>query len=139
MDSTTLFTILLIGIAAGMLSGLVGIGGGIVLVPALIYFLKYNQQQAQGSSLGVLVLPVVILGFLQYYTACKKAGTPIDFKVIGLLAMGFLIGGFFGGKIANRIDAELLKKLFSVILLYTAFKMLGVDQWLMRWIRSVGQ
>ena len=63
MDSTAIITILIIGIAAGVLSGLVGIGGGIILVPALIYFLKYNQHQAQGTSLGVLVLPVVFLGF----------------------------------------------------------------------------
>lgn len=137
MDSTAIITLLIIGIAAGVLSGLVGIGGGIILVPALIYFLKYNQHQAQGTSLGVLVLPVVFLGFYQYYTFCRQAGTPIDFTVIGLLAAGFVIGGLFGGKIAARLDAELMKKVFALILLYTAFKLLGFDQLIIRWLKQL--
>jgi len=137
MDSSAIITLLIIGIAAGVLSGLVGIGGGIILVPALIYFLKYNQHQAQGTSLGVLVLPVVFMGFYQYYTFCRKAGTPIDFAVIGLLAAGFVIGGLFGGKIAARLDTELMKKIFALILLYTAFKLLGFDQLIIRWIKQL--
>jgi len=136
MESSAIIILLAIGIIAGMLSGLVGIGGGILLVPALIYFLKYSQHQAQGTSLGVLVLPVVFLGFYQYYKFCLQANTPIDFKVIGILATGFVVGGLFGGKIAARLDADLMKKIFAVLLLYTAVKLLGLDQVLIRWIRQ---
>lgn len=137
METSAIITLLLIGIAAGVLSGLVGVGGGIILVPALIYFFHYNQHQAQGTSLGVLVLPVVILGFYQYYKFCRDAGTPIDFKVIGLLAAGFIFGGLFGGKIAARIDTEQMKKIFAVILFYTAFKLLGWDNLIITWLRQL--
>lgn len=132
-----LITLLVIGIVAGVLSGLVGIGGGIILVPAMVYFLKYSQHQAQGTSLGVLLLPVVFLGFYQYYIYCRNAGTPIDFRVIGLLAAGFVIGGFFGGKIAARLDTDLMKKIFALILIYTAIKLLGFDQALFRWVKQL--
>src|SRR5688572_32031495 len=100
MDSQLVITLILIGITAGILSGLVGVGGGIILVPALVFFLHYTQHQAQGTSLGVLTFPVVILGFLKYYTDCKRMGTPIDFRIIGILAIGFIIGGYFGSSIA---------------------------------------
>ena len=70
MDFQALTILTLIGLAAGILSGLVGVGGGIILVPALVYFLGYDQHQAQGTSLGVLTLPVVILAFLTYYKDC---------------------------------------------------------------------
>ena len=111
-----------------MLSGLVGVGGGIILVPALVFFLGYNQHQAQGTSLGVLVFPVVILGFLKYATELKKVGDPVDFRIIGLLAIGFLIGGYFGGSLAMKIDKELLKKIFAAILFYSAIKLLEWDK-----------
>src|SRR6186997_1052325 len=90
MTTQIILTVLIIGLAAGMLSGLVGVGGGIIMVPALIFFLNYNQHQAQGTSLGVLTLPVVIIASLYYYHQCKKMGTPMDLKVIGLLAIGFV-------------------------------------------------
>jgi len=137
METAMLITLLVIGIVAGVLSGLVGIGGGIILVPALVYFLKYSQHQAQGTSLGVLLLPVVFLGFYQYYIYCRNAGTPIDFRVIGLLAAGFVIGGFFGGKIAARLDTDLMKKIFALILIYTAIKLLGFDHALFRWVKQL--
>ena len=130
-------TALLIGLAAGMLSGLVGVGGGIIMVPALVFFLNYTQHQAQGTSLAVLTLPVVILASVYYYYECRKAGTPIDLKIVGLLAAGFLVGGFFGSKIALQINQELLKKIFAVILFYTAFKMLGWDMMIMRWVKGI--
>ena len=98
MTAQLIITVILIGLAAGMLSGMVGVGGGIILVPAMVFFLHYTQHQAQGSSLGVLVFPVVILGFLKYYHDCNKAGTPIDFKIIGLIAIGFVVGGYFGSR-----------------------------------------
>lgn len=129
--------LIFIGVAAGILSGLVGIGGGIILVPAMVYFLHYSQHQAQGTSLGVLSLPVVILAFLNYYFYGKKTGEPIDFKVIGILAAGFLVGGFAGSKIAVNIDKEVLKKIFAILLLYTAFKLLSWDAIIMRWFKNL--
>ena len=127
--------LILIGVAAGILSGLVGVGGGIILVPALVYFMKYSQHQAQGTSLGILCLPVVILAFLTYYQDTRKMGTPIDLKVIGIIAIGFLIGGYFGSHIAVRIDKDLLRKIFALILFYTAIKMLGWDKALINLFR----
>ena len=137
MPASELLLIIGIGLLAGVLSGLVGIGGGIVLVPALVYFLKYSQHQAQGTSLGVLMLPVVFLGFYQYYKFAQAQGTPIDLKVVGLLAVGFILGGLLGGKIATRIDGELMKKIFAVLMLYSAVKLLHWDQVVIRWIKSV--
>ena len=128
---------MLIGLAAGMLSGLVGVGGGIIMVPALVFFLNYTQHQAQGTSLAVLTLPVVILASVYYYHQCQNAGTPIDLKIVGLLAAGFLVGGFFGSKLALAINQELLKKIFAVILFYTAIKMLGWDSIFIKWIKGI--
>ena len=137
MTAQLVITVILIGLAAGMLSGMVGVGGGIILVPAMVFFLHYTQHQAQGSSLGVLVFPVVILGFLKYYHDCNKAGTPIDFKIIGLIAIGFVLGGYFGSSIALKIDKEMLKKIFAIILFYTAFKMLDWDSLIIRWVKNI--
>jgi uncharacterized membrane protein YfcA len=135
--TTEIIIVILIGLAAGVLSGLVGVGGGIILVPALVWFLHYSQHQAQGTSLGVLTFPVVILGFLKYYSDCKRMGTPIDFKIIGILAIGFVAGGFLGSTIALKIDKEALKKIFAIILFYTAFKMLEWDSVVIRWFKNL--
>ncbi len=129
--------VLFIGLAAGMLSGLVGIGGGIIMVPALVFFLNYTQHQAQGTSLAVLTLPVVILASVYYYSQCQKMGTPVDLKVVGLLCISFFAGAYFGSKLALAIDTETLKKIFAVILFYTAFKMLGWDSAIFKWIKSI--
>jgi uncharacterized protein len=136
MTAQLMLIIAIIGLLAGILSGLVGIGGGIILVPALVYFLHYTQHQAQGTSLGVLALPVVLIAFLKYYSDCKQMGTPIDFKIIGLLAIGFVVGGYLGSALALKLDKEILKRIFAVILIYTAFKMLSLDVILLRWVKS---
>jgi len=128
MGIQEIMILVMIGIAAGILSGLVGIGGGIILVPALVYFMQYNQHQAQGTSLGVLTFPVVILGFLTYYRDSKLSGAPIDFRVVALLATGFLAGALLGSNIAIRIDKIMLKKIFGVVMLITSLKMLGIDK-----------
>ncbi len=122
-------TLLIIGLLAGMLSGLVGVGGGIILVPCLVYFMHYSQHQAQGTSLGVLMFPVVALAFMYYYKSLQGTPHPIDFWVIGILAIGFVIGGMIGSNIALKIDQVLLKRIFGIALLYICFKML---QWDMR-------
>ncbi len=138
MDTQTIITILLIGLAAGVLSGLVGVGGGILVVPALVFFMHYTQHQAQGTSLGVLSFPVVLLGFLKYYYDGKKpGGDPLDLRVIGLIAVTFFIGAYFGSSLALKINQQMLKKFFAIMLLYTAFRMLEADKWLGNVIRKI--
>jgi uncharacterized protein len=123
MDIQTILIIILVGISAGMLSGLVGVGGGIIIVPALVYFIGFSQKTAQGTSLGLIMLPVGILGVLQYY----KQGH-VDYKVVGILAIGFLAGSFFGSKIALSISQDTLKKIFAVLMIIIAVKMLFFDK-----------
>ena len=137
MTGQLVITAIVIGLAAGVLSGLVGVGGGIIMVPALVFFMQYNQHQAQGTSLAVLTLPVVILASLAYYYDGKAQGSPIDLKIVGLLAIGFLVGGFFGSKMALAINQSLLKKIFAIILFYTAFKMLNWDAAIIKWVRGI--
>ena len=136
MHIQELIMIIIIGLAAGILSGLVGIGGGIIMVPALVFFMNYNQHQAQGTSLAVLTLPVVILGFLTYYQECRRMGTPIDLKVVALLALGFVVGALAGSKLAVKVDKELLKKIFAIVLLYAAIRLLSWDTQVIQWFKK---
>ena len=108
MDTQIILIVILIGAAAGMLSGLVGIGGGLIIVPALVYFLGMSQLSAQGTSLGMILLPVGILAVLTYY----KQGY-VDPKIVGLLAIGFVAGSYFGSKISLNLSQETLKKTFA--------------------------
>jgi uncharacterized membrane protein YfcA len=119
MGPQVLVWLVLIGLVAGMLSGLVGIGGGLVMVPAMVWLLGYSQHQAQGTSLAVLMLPVVFLAARDYY----KAGH-IDPKVVGVIAAAFVVGGYFGGKWALALPADQLRKVFGVILLLASIKLL---------------
>jgi len=123
MDTQMVLIIIVIGIAAGILSGLVGVGGGIIIVPALVYFVGFSQKTAQGTSLGLILLPVGILGVLQYY----KQGH-IDLKVVWILAIGFLIGGYLGSKIALSLSQETVRKIFAILMIVIAIKMLFIDK-----------
>jgi uncharacterized protein len=115
----TVLGLLLIGVAAGSLSGLVGIGGGIVIVPALVMGFGFSQHTAQGTSLAVLALPVVGLGAMTYY---RNGHMSIPTALI--IAAGFIIGGLFGGKIANALPVETIRRIFGGLLLLLAVKML---------------
>jgi uncharacterized protein len=128
MDLQTICILILIGMASGILGGMVGVGGGIIIVPALVYFLGFSQHTAQGTSLGLIMLPVGILGFIQYYNSCKISGQPIDFKIIGLLAVGFVAGSFFGSKLAISLSQETVKKIFAALMIVVAVKMLFFDK-----------
>jgi uncharacterized membrane protein YfcA len=123
MDTQIVLIIIMAGIAAGMLSGLVGVGGGLIIVPSLVYFIGFSQKTAQGTSLAMIMLPVGIFGVIQYY----KQGH-VDFKIVGLLAIGFLAGSFLGSKIALSISQEMLKKVFAVLMILIAIKMLFLDK-----------
>jgi len=123
MDIQSVLIVILTGIAAGMLSGLVGIGGGLVIVPALVYFLGFSQHTAQGTSLMMILLPVGVLAVINYY----KQGY-VDMKVVWLLAIGFIVGGYFGSKIAISLPQETVKKIFAVLMIAIAIKMLFLDK-----------
>jgi len=123
MDAQTIIILALIGIAAGILGGMVGVGGGIIIVPALVFFLGFTQKMAQGTSLGILLLPVGILGVIQYY----KQGY-IDMKVVVVISLGFLIGSFLGSKIALVLPQETVKKIFAGLMIVVAVKMLFFDK-----------
>lgn len=111
--------LLIIGLFSGALSGVLGIGGGLVIVPALIYFLKMTQHQAQGTTLALMLPPITLLSTYAYY----KAGH-IDFKVTIFVCLGFFVGGLFGGKLAVLLPTFILKKAFAILLIGVAINML---------------
>lgn len=123
MDTQTFLILICVGIAAGMLSGMVGVGGGIIIVPALIYFLGYSQMNAQGTSLALIMLPVGFLGVIQYY----KMGH-INYNIVMIIAVGFVLGSFFGSKFALSLPQETMKKTFAILMILIAIKMLFFDR-----------
>jgi uncharacterized membrane protein YfcA len=123
MSIQTILLLAIIGLAAGVLSGMIGIGGGIIIVPALVFILGFSQQQAQGTSLGLLLLPVGILAVFNYY----KQGF-IDVKVVGIMCVTFVLGGWLGSKLALSVPQETVKKIFAILLLVVAAKMLFFDK-----------
>jgi uncharacterized membrane protein YfcA len=115
----TIIYLIMIGLAAGFLGGMVGIGGGVLIVPALVLMLGLSQHNAQGISLAMLLFPVGLLGVINYY----KKGY-VDFKYAGLLAVGFLIGSFVGSKFSLSLPQETVKKIFAVVMILLALKLL---------------
>ncbi|MBU0534483.1 MAG: sulfite exporter TauE/SafE family protein [Candidatus Omnitrophica bacterium] len=108
-----------LGLFAGALSGVIGIGGGVIIVPALIFLFGLSQHQAQGTTLALLVPPIGILAAWTYY----KHGY-VDLKIASFICMGFFIGGLFGAKIATNLPSVVLEKVFGVALLLIALKMI---------------
>jgi len=115
--STILFLIG-IGLLAGILSGILGIGGGVVMVPLLL-LVGFSQHQAQGTSLAAMLPPVTLLAVLQY----SKSGH-VDWKMALVISATFIIGGLFGSKLAIAINEQLLKRVFGVLMLFIALKMI---------------
>lgn len=118
MNFSFLIGLLLIGLVAGYFSGLVGIGGGVIIVPALVLFFGFNQHTAQGTTLALLVPPIGILAVLSYY----KNGY-VDLKSAIIICVGFIIGGYLGGKMAIGISENVLRKAFSIMLIVLGIKM----------------
>ncbi len=109
---------LLLGALAGVLSGLIGIGGGILIVPALIYVFGFSQHMAQGTTLALMIPPIGILAALEYY----KSGN-VDLRVAVLICLGFVVGGYVGAKIAVGIPDAILKRIFGAILMLVSIRM----------------
>lgn len=120
MDTQTILILIAIGMSAGMLSGFVGIGGGVIIVPMLLVAFNMSQLQAQGTSLFVLLLPVGILAVHNYW---KTGNINWTFGVI--IAISFVIGGYFGSKLALRISPAIVKLVFGVLMAYVAIKMIA--------------
>lgn len=115
----TILVLLAIGLVAGFLSGLIGIGGGIVIVPVLVYALHMNQKTAQGTTLFMFMLPIGILSVYNYH----KAGH-VDFKTAAFMAITFLVGSYFGSKTAISIDTKLVRQIFAVSIILIGIRML---------------
>ncbi|MGC2744947.1 MAG: sulfite exporter TauE/SafE family protein [Candidatus Angelobacter sp.] len=110
---------ILLGLVVGVFSGIVGIGGGILIIPALVYFFHMSQHKAQGTSLTALLAPIGALAFWEYY----KAGN-VDLKAGLLIALGFLLGGYFGGLWAQHLPEMVLRRAFGTLLTIIGIQLL---------------
>ncbi|HNB81237.1 MAG TPA: sulfite exporter TauE/SafE family protein [Chitinophagaceae bacterium] len=123
MSTGAIIGIIILGLVAGALSSLVGIGGGIVIVPALVMGFAMNQKEAAATTLAMLSFPVT---FVAAYTYHKNG--MVDWKVAGLLCLGFVLGGYLGSKVAIGLPTLLIKRIFAVIMIVIAIKFLFFDK-----------
>ena len=122
MDSQTLITLILIGLTAGIASGFIGIGGGIVIIPALIYFLGLSQFEAQGVSLTLMLPPIGILAFYNYYQQGHLSKELIVFAFV--MGIAFIVGGFIGSKVSLKTPTHWVKIIFGSAMFYVSIKMI---------------
>ncbi len=118
MSTALVFGGLALGVVVGVVSGLIGLGGGVILIPALIYLYGMTQKQAQGTSLATLLLPVGMLAFWKYYQAGET-----NLKLAMWIALGFTVGGYFGGKWAQHFSDTTLRRGFAVLIVVIAAKL----------------
>ena len=116
---TKIALFLLLGFIAGVASGLIGIGGATIVIPALVFLFRFDEHTAQGTTLAMMVLPIGLLAALTYY----RAGF-VDLKVAGLLAIGFFFGGHIGARFATALPGPTLQRIFGVGLLLISIKMI---------------
>jgi uncharacterized membrane protein YfcA len=119
MTTQTILILVVIGLLAGILSGFVGVGGGIIIVPALVFMLGLTQHQAQGTSLFVLSFPVVILATMNYW----KTGN-VNWKFGLIIALTFIVGGYIGSKLSLKMSPGLVKFLFGILMAYVSFRLI---------------
>ena len=119
MDLYTLGILSLIGLAAGILGGMVGLGGGLIMIPAMVMILGLSPKEAQGTSIAVMLPPIGILAAMNYY----KAGY-VNIKFAMIMAIAFIIGGYFGSKWAIALPYAIVKKAFAGFMIITALKMI---------------
>lgn len=118
MDLLTFLILIVIGLFTGAVGGMLGIGGAIILIPALVYFVGFSQQEAIGTSLAVLLPPIGMFAAYNYY----KAGQ-VNIKYALIIAVAFMIGSYFTSKLALKIPEDIIRKIFSVFLILIAFRM----------------
>ena len=119
MDITTCIILIVIGLLAGILSGLVGVGGGILMIPLLIIFLGLTQHQAQGTALIAMLPPIGILAAMNYY----KEGF-VKWEYAAVMALTFVVGGYFGSKLSINLPDQTVRRMFGVIMLIGAIKLI---------------
>ena len=119
MTTQTILILVIIGLFAGIISGFVGVGGGVVIVPALVFFLGLTQHQAQGTSLFILVMPVGILAVMNY---SKTANINWTYGLI--IALTFVIGGYFGSKLSLKLSPSIVKLVFGLIMAFVSIKLI---------------
>ncbi len=111
--------LIIIGLTAGIIGGMTGLGGGNIVVPTLIFAFGFSQIKAQGTSAAMLLFPIGCLAVYNYHVKGQ-----INWKFALVLAFFFVIGGFFGSKIALSIDEKIVTRIFGILMLFVAFKML---------------
>lgn len=121
MTITTILLLIIIGLVAGIFSGLIGIGGALIIIPALILFLHMDQYSAQGTSLAIMLPPIGLMAAINYY----KAGA-LNIKYAMIIAAAFFVGGYFGSRFAVSIPIEILRKIFALVLILIAIRMLWI-------------
>lgn len=119
MQLTTILLLVIIGLLAGIFSGIMGVGGGVIMIPLLAFALGFTQHEAQGTSLAVLAVPVTFLAAYNYYEAGH-----VNWKYAAVIAVTFVVGGYLGSKLAITIDQGVLKKIFGGVLILVALKMI---------------
>ncbi len=119
MDTTTMLILIAIGLMAGVFSGIFGVGGAVIMIPALVYFLSVDQHTAQGTSLAVMLPPIGLFAAFNYY----KAGQ-VNVWYAVIIAVTFMIGGYFGSMIALKLPENLMKKIFGIFLILTALRLI---------------
>lgn len=123
MNIFVMLGLLLVGLIAGYFSGLIGIGGGVIIVPALVLLFGFTEHTAQGTTLALLVPPIGILAVMSYY----QKGY-VDIKTAIIICIGFVVGGFIGGKMAVSINETTLRKVFAVVLILLGARMFFLNR-----------
>jgi len=118
MDILTFLILIVIGLVTGAVGGMLGIGGAIILIPALVYFVGFSQHEAIGTSLAVMLPPIGLFAAYNYY----KAGQ-VNIKYALIIAAAFMIGSYFTSKLALKIPEDIIRKIFGVFLFFIALKM----------------
>ena len=119
MSINEIIILCITGVLAGLVAGTLGVGGGIIIVPALVFILGLSQHHAQGTSLAVLLFPVGILAVINYH----KNGF-VNFKFAIILIITFILGSYLGSILSMNLDGKILKKIFGVLMIIAAIKMI---------------
>jgi uncharacterized protein len=123
MNLTTIVTLVIIGLMTGVFGGMFGVGGAMIMVPALVFFLGVDQHTAQGTSIAIMLPPIGLFAAYNYY----KAGQ-VNIWYAVVIACAFLVGGYFGSKIALMLPENLMKKIFAILLILVAIRMMFSKQ-----------
>lgn len=113
------YTYIVLGLGAGIASGFLGIGGGSILIPVLVYMFGLSQHQAQGTTLALMVPPIGLLAAWKYYVEGN-----VKLNMAAFICIGFLVGGLIGAFLVHKVPASILKKIFGVFLLLISIKMI---------------